>query len=222
MNALKYDKEVILAEYASVRSEIQQFNGQVFSVLCSSLALNIAVLGWLIGKSNPLQFYLLPTLGIFLLLMGDVMLLNRNRLAHRLALFQKHFIESRLPDFCWSRVYFEYRNRYPKNLLVKLSERLADSAAFILLFAGIINLFVLIILGLIPVFKRESVTIDGPQIANFVMAVVLVGLQDVFRRLFTNYKIVDKTLEELANERGLINRPSNATDASPPDKDKEG
>ena len=203
MSSVRSNKEVILAEYGSVRSEIQQLNGQVFTALSSSLALNIAVLGWLIGKSNPSQFFTLPTVGVFLLLMGNLILLNRNRVAHRLAIFQKYFIESRLPDLCWSRVGFEYRKRYPKTILVNLCERLADSATFILLLAGIINLLVLIVIGLIPVFTSESVTIDWLQIANFAFASVLVALQEVFRRLFTNYKSVDETFQKLANECGL-------------------
>ena len=77
-------KDAALAEYASVRSEIQQLNGQMFAILSSSIAGNIAILGWFFAKDHRSDFYFLPTVGIFLLFWGNFILLNRNRLAHRL------------------------------------------------------------------------------------------------------------------------------------------
>jgi len=207
MDHFRTHRDAILAEYATVRGEIQQLNGQVFSVLCSSLALDIAVLGWLFGKSNPCQFYFLGTVGIILLLMGNLVLLNRNRLAHRLAFFQMYFIEPRLPDLCWGRVWFEYRERYPKAILFGLSERLADSATLILLIASILNLLVLAFLGILPFLAGEPVIIDRLQIVNLAFAAILVGLQIPLQRLFTNYEPVKGTLQQLANECGLNNRP---------------
>ena len=93
--------DAILAEYRAVRDEILQLNGQLFAVLGSSLTLNVAILGWLFTRTDPARFFGLPTVGILMLFVGNSILLNRNRLAHRLALFQKYFIETRLPDICW-------------------------------------------------------------------------------------------------------------------------
>jgi len=196
--------DAVLAEYASIRSEIQQLNGQVFAVLSSSLAANIAVLGWFFGKDNPHEFFPLPTVGILLLLGGTIILLNRNRLAHRLALFQKYFIESRIPDICWGRVYFEYRNRYPRsNLVPRLAERLAESGADVLLATSVINVCVIIFVGLRPFFEAGSTVIDWWQVANFVIALVLLSLQLCFGRVMTDYRAIDVTMRRIANKCGL-------------------
>jgi len=196
--------EAVLAEYGSVRSEIQQVNRQIFAALSSSLALNVAVLGWLVGKDTPSQFYALPTVGMFLLLGGNAILLNQNRVAHRLALFQKYFIEPRLPDLCWGRVYFAYRERYPRSeILSNLGERLAESGTFILLLASCVNLLVLVVLGLIPCFKMGSMTIDWMQMGNLALALGLIGLQEWFRRILTDCSSVESTMRDLAMKSGL-------------------
>jgi hypothetical protein len=57
--------EAALAEYKTIRSEIEQLNGQIFATLSSSLALNLTILGWFFEKA-PTSF-VLPTIGIALL-----------------------------------------------------------------------------------------------------------------------------------------------------------
>ena len=200
----KKNTEVILAEYSNVRGEIEQLNRQVFSVLTSSITVNIAVMGWLLGKENPSEFYLLPTIGILLLFWGNAILLNRNRLAHRLALFQKHFIEPRLPDLCWGRVYSAYRDRYPeKGFISNLKERLADSGSLFLIFTSIINLFIIVALGIKPFLNSGSTQIDWLQVINVILAIVPIWLQEWLRRIFTDYRVIDNTLRDLSRESGL-------------------
>jgi hypothetical protein len=196
--------DAVFAEYRSVRNEIEQLNGQVFTVLSSSLALNIAVLGWLFGKERSSEFFALPTIGILLLLCGTIILLNRNRGAHRLAFFQKYFIESRIPDICWGRIYFEYRERYPiAGFVTGCAERLAESGVYVLIAAGVVNIGILAILGLRPFFESASTDIDWVQVANFAIALVLIGLQICFARVMTNYRPIDVTMRRLAKQSRL-------------------
>jgi hypothetical protein len=196
--------DAVLAEYRSVRNEIEQLNGQVFAVLSSSLALNVAVLGWLFGKERSSEFFALPTVGILFLLCGTIILLNRNRLAHRLAFFQKYFIESRIPDICWGRVYFEYRECYPTaGFFTRCAERLAESGAYVLIAAGTVNIGILVILGLRPLFGSAPTDIDWVQVVNFAIALLLLSLQICFKRMMTEYRPIDATMQRLAKQSGL-------------------
>jgi hypothetical protein len=81
--------DAILAEYRSVRAEIEQLNGQLFAVLTTVLIIDITILGWFFTRDEPANYYMIPTIGILMLFFGSLVLLNRNRLSHRLALFQK-------------------------------------------------------------------------------------------------------------------------------------
>lgn len=179
--------DVILAEYRSVRDEIMQLNGQLFTVIGSSLTLNVAVLGWLFARDEPAEFFGFPTVRIFILFVGNSILLNRNRVAHRLALFQKYFIETRLPAICWGRVYFEYRKYYQGGRFGPWAERLADSGTYVLFSASVINLVILLYFGFSPLFESSPTQIDWFQSINFVVAAAFVGAQDCFRRYMTHY-----------------------------------
>jgi len=76
--------------------------------------------------------------------LGSLVLVNRNRLAHRLALFQRYFLESRVPDLLWARVYFAYRRCYPSKSKVRaFEERLGESGASVLLIASVLNIAIL-------------------------------------------------------------------------------
>jgi len=198
--------EPLLAEYATVRSEIQQLNGQIFAVLTSSISLNIAIFGWLVATEDFSKFYVLPTVGIFILFWGNIVLLNRNRLAHRLALFQKYFIESRLPHICWARVYFQYRQTYLKRgLIASVTERLSDSGTYIILATSLFNLVVLIFIGLKPVCTPGPVVLDINQLINFIIAVFFVFFQWLSLWVMTDYKPIDAALRVISKECGLNN-----------------
>jgi tripartite-type tricarboxylate transporter receptor subunit TctC len=96
--------DAILAEYKSVRSEIEQLNGQIFLVFGSSLTANLTILGWFFTQQPPKPYILV--IGVAVLFFGSLILLIRNRVAHRLALFQRYFIETKIPEIRWSRIYF--------------------------------------------------------------------------------------------------------------------
>jgi len=198
--------EPLLSEYASVRSEIQQLNGQVFAVLSSSISINIIILGWFFGKSNPSEFYALPTLGIFILFWGNIIMLNRNRLAHRLALFQKYFIESRMPDICWGRVYFKYRLKYPKSSIISgLAERLSESGTYMFFGVSVVNVIALAYIGLKPFFMDGSTVLDKTQVINFLIAILFSILQLCFNRLMTDYRPIDVIMRRISRQSGLTN-----------------
>lgn len=189
--------EAALAEYKAIRSEIEQLNGQIFATISSSLTLNLAILGFFLEKAPT--SYVLPTVGIILLFFGNLILLNRNRGAHRLAYFQKYFIESRIPDICWGRVYFAYRPEYDKRktILTDLSERLAESGTWLLVFSALINVIVLIYFGYV------SKTLGPGEGINFFVACVMLGLQLFCTIVMTNYDPIDQTMRALA-ERAQI------------------
>lgn len=87
--------DAALAEHRSVRAEIEQLNGQLFTVLSTALTLDITILGSFFTREDPSKYFVIRTIGIILLFFGSVLLLTRNRLAHRVAFFQKYFIEPR-------------------------------------------------------------------------------------------------------------------------------
>ncbi len=196
--------DAVLAEYRSVRGEIEQLNSQVFAVLSSSLAVNITVLGWFFVKDNSSRAYAIPTIGVLLLFFGSIILLNRNLLAHRLAFFQEYFIESRIPDICWARVYSEYRTRYPAHgVRHKVAERLSESGSYVLLAASAINVVVLIVWGLWPCIEYGSKKIDRWQVANVIIACVLLAFQFLLGRVMTKYSDLRVRMHDLAKGSGL-------------------
>ena len=215
--------DAVLAEYAAVRREIEQLNREIFLIMSASLSLDFVALGWLFNSRVDFQFrYVIVTIAILSLATGDFMLLTRNRLAHRLALFQKYFIESRLSDICWGRVYFAYRSKYGK--ASEWGERLARSASYTLFTAISLNIVALLILwlrpmfillgfwptitalilhGLRPAFTVGNISIDGLQTANFTFAVLLLIFDLWMRRALEDHTKVDSTMKALAEEWGL-------------------
>lgn len=222
--------EAQLAEYSAVRAEIEQLNGQIFSVLSGSLALDVSILGWLFGEhGNPRVPYLLPTVGILFLMAGNYILLNRNRLAHRLALFQKYFVESRQPAICWARVGSQYRIRYSKDAgrFASFVERLADSGSWVLFGASVLNILVLLLLPYLtssgaavdrvqlgnfihsvldysPRAADSRIVVDWPQFVNLLVASAFAASELFLLGVMRNYERVECTMRQLADEAGLL------------------
>jgi hypothetical protein len=236
--------ESILAEYRSIRSEIEQLNGQIFLVFTGSLTANVTIMGWFFTqeKRNP---YIL-TIGIAILLLGSLLLLNRNRLAHRLAIFQKYFIESRITDICWSRVYFEYRYRTDPWSTARnpphitrlfrwifwiLGERLADATSWILFWIGAINGAILFVwtrkyfslnLGCLRVWNivvaPQTIPIpDCLQVWNITAAFAILAVQGSFTWAMPKYEDIDNVMYNLAIE----NVPDAARVHSPFERNKK-
>jgi len=198
-----------------VRAEIEQLNGQIFAVLSTALTVDITILGWFFTRNDPSSYFVIPTIGIILLFFGSVLLLNRNRLAHRLALFQKYFIEPRAPDICWGRVYFKYRIEYEKQdqgipKISTISERLADSAVYVLLFAAGINLVVLIGFGVGPYVPHQRVQFTW-RLVNLAVAITFFCLPLWLRRVMSDYSAIEATMQKIARQSGLKSATNNCS-----------
>jgi glucose uptake protein GlcU len=173
--------EKILAEYSSVRSEILQLNGQAFAIVTGSLTLNFAILGAMFSSQNPLEDLLvLSLIAMLILAAGTILLAHKIRAAHRLTFFQKHFIENRIPEVMWGKIYFKYRtifDREYKNPFDRLSERFVNAQNFVLIIAQFIDFVILI-------KYRET----SEHTIFIISAVIIVILQCLFLKKINNYK----------------------------------
>ena len=174
-------EEQILAEYSSVRTEIIQLNGQAFAIVTGSLALNFVILGAMFSSQKPLNDLLfLPLIALLVLAAGTIFLAHKIRAAHRLALFQKHFIENRLPEIKWGQVYFRYRETFDrkyKNPFDRLPERFVNVQNFVLFVAQIIDSIILI------TFRETSV-----HTVFLILAVAVFLLQFLFLHKINDYE----------------------------------
>ncbi len=194
------DRAAVLAEYAAMRAEVLQLNSQIVAIFTGTLTLDVSVLGWMFVKDAPQSYWVLPTVGIFFLSLGSVVLTNRLRLAHRIGMFQKHFIEPKLPDIQWATVYFRYRELLQqKGDASTWGERLTES--WFLLGVGGVNLVILAVVGLEPYFTNPHAVPDPWKIGNFAAACTLLGIGIWLRRKFRDYRISDEAMKAIASER---------------------
>lgn len=182
--------DAIIAEYSAIRDEILQLNNQIFVAFTSSLGLNATVLGWMFSKNNPVDHIHLIAIGAFVLLLGNALSLNKNRLAHRLAYYQKFFIEERLPDIQWARAYFNYRDVYQKrknhqehDVLISLPERIAESSTLLIVSVQILNAVVAVI------FWEPRAWIVGGLCGVFAL------INSLIDRALTDYKEIREAME---------------------------
>jgi uncharacterized membrane protein (UPF0136 family) len=196
------NREGLFAEYSAIRAEILQLNGQVFATFTGALALNATVLGWMFSKDEPSNFLYLATVGAVLIFAGQIILLHRNRLAHRLAIFQKLFIESRVPSIVWARTYFEYRVIYDKTksrFSAKWSERIAESGSSLLSLVQCTNLFIILIYTTLPSLLRRDSTFQHKEGLIYAAVVVSILLLQYFAvRYMTDYKAIEHALQRVA------------------------
>jgi len=203
-------KEAIISEYANVRAEILQLNGQIFTILTGSLALNLTILGWMFSKDDPSKYLYLPTIGVITLFVGCLMLLNRNRLAHRLAIFQKEFIENRIPDICWGRVYFQYRDEYSKqekglfsSRFSSWSERIAESGVYVLSVIQFVNLIIFVLYAILPWITSGSTKADWLKVANLLVMVIVLIIEYVVAKRMTDYSAIFKAMNKVLNSSSM-------------------
>jgi hypothetical protein len=200
------DKDATLEEYRSIRSEILQLNGQAFTAVTLFLGANMTILGWMLSKDDPSDYCFLPVIGVFILFCGCILLCNRDRLAHRLAIFQKYFIENKLPDIYWSRSYFLYRAEFYKNagFFEKCSERLAISNMFVLCVSQLVNIVVFLIYALMPLFTSDPCTLDCQKVIFFVIMVIILGIQLIFKNKLAEFGNIETTMKTVASQ--LLNK----------------
>lgn len=192
-------ESAIIAEYSSIRTEILQLNDQAFKSLMGSIALDITVLSWMFSREDPSQYFSMPAIGVFILFAGVLVLLNRNRLAHRLAIFQKIFIEPRIPDICWARVYFQYREEHAKKhsgWFSSWGERIAESGGNTILIIQIVNLLVFLYYGIIPWFQFVLTEIDYRRVICFLGIICIIAFQRGVQRKLTDYSCIHEAMIE--------------------------
>ena len=189
-------QDAVLKEYSATRNEILQLNSQVFAILTSGLGLDIVIIGWIfVSKSPPKDFWYLPIFGIVILFLTNLVLLSKNRLAHRLALFQKYFIEERIPDICWARVYFAYRKEYPLGISNKVFERISEGSTIVVLIVQIINL---LFMGILIPWKFPGLPYCS-IICIIAISILWIILQWIIVRSMTNYKKADQAFKAVLN-----------------------
>jgi hypothetical protein len=192
------NNEAVLKEYSATRDEILQANSQVFAILTSGLGLDIIIVGWIFASKQLFQdFWYLPLFGIVILFLTNLVLLSKSRGAHRLALFQKYFIEERIPDICWARVYFAYRKEYPLGISEKVFERIGEGSAFVVLIVQALNLLLMVILIPLKFPDLPCYSI----ICIIAISILWIILQWIIVRSMTNYKKVDQAFKEVLNKR---------------------
>lgn len=139
----------ILAEYKAIRDEILQLNGQAFTTISVTLTINVALLGFVFSDkvlpgSEPWVIFF----AILFLSAGTILIKHKIRSAHRLAFFQKYFIETQTSELRWADIYFKYREQYDITF-GKLSslflERFGFAQTAILLLAQVVNICILIL-----------------------------------------------------------------------------
>jgi hypothetical protein len=200
-------KDAIVAEYANIRAEILQLNGQIFTILTGSLALNVTILGWMFSKDDPSKYLYLPTIGVIVMFVACILLLNRYRLSHRLAIFQKVFIESRIPDICWARVSLQYRDEYSKHDKTCFSswgERIAESGVYTLSIIQLVNLIIFVVYAILPWFTEASRVIDWFKVFNLLIILFLFGIQYQVQKKMTDYNSIQKAMKEIFKKSTLI------------------
>lgn len=194
--------DVVLAEYRAMRAEVLQLNSQIIGIFTGTLALDISVLGWFFARAEPSKFYALPTVGVFFIALGSTILTNRLRLAHRLGMFQKYFLEPRLPGICWATVYFRYREQVGAAKSISTwGERLTESG--FLLAVGIVNLAILLFIGLWPCWTVGTLGVDWLQVVNFLVAAGLLAGGGFLRGRLRDYSVLDGAMKRISEEAGL-------------------
>lgn len=181
-------EEQLLEEYKSIRSEIQQLNGEAFTIVTGSLAANLALLGVAFSSSrSPESLKLVPLLGFFALFIGTVFIAHKIRMAHRLGLFLKIFVQPNLDGIQWPGVYFSYRLLFDAQRSRKyelLLERFANVQTAVLFGFQILNLVVLVLWS-------EAFALAMFGLALLVWEVSLVNA-------IGDYKSIEATLTQVA------------------------
>ena len=90
-------KQNIKEEYIALRAEILQLNSQAFTLAGGSLTL-FTILGFGLSMSKLIELDpFVPFVGIVILIAANILIGHKIRVAHRLAFYQKYFIEPKMP-----------------------------------------------------------------------------------------------------------------------------
>jgi len=179
------NNDLKIAEYNAIRNEILQLNSQIYNTFYGTILFVVTVFGWY--YKNNLESSIMLYLFLFLiLLIGNIVVINRNRLAHRLALVIRYFIEEKNTDLQWSTVYFEYR-KLKKERFDFIYERLADI---------ILSIFLLITFILL-VFLYFNIRCICSNLIAFIIGIISLLFQILSWRYFNKYQSIETKINEV-------------------------
>ena len=104
--------EALLAEYSEMRQEIRQYTSQIFTVFYTLIGASLVIDGWMFTDMKELWF--LPLFAIGLLSICFFVILQLKRVAHRIAYFQRHHIETKISGIRWATVFFRIQDEKKK------------------------------------------------------------------------------------------------------------
>lgn len=143
-----------------------------------------------LGDPNYLPF--LPLVSVVILVITNLLHLHLNRLAHRLRYFQMYFIEDRLPDICWGRVGFAYRDYYESTFLAPFQERIANNRFWLIIVLQLLSFTMVAYL-----VKEHSTAWKIVVVA----AALLTFLQWLILKYMTNCNSIKEAFKETMNKR---------------------
>jgi hypothetical protein len=183
-NITPADNSAIISEYNNIRAEILNLNEQFLKILIGSVGINLTILGWLFSnKDQGENIFSLLTICVFILFFSCMLLVNRDRLAHRLAIFQELFIEKRIPAISWGRVYPQYKDAFGNNWKSLLVERFAKSGVITLILLQVLYVIIFIYYAIMPWFKYNSKQIDVFKLTLFILMIIFFVLTCIVSKL---------------------------------------
>jgi hypothetical protein len=187
----------IREEYVAIRAEILQLNEQAFTLVGASLALNFVILGFGLRRHGVSDLEpIIPFIGVFILLVSNVLLSHKIRMAHRLAYYQKHFIEPVLPGVRWARIGSLFRKNFDSRhnrFVISIAERFVLVQTAVVTAAQIVNIFVML-LGTKSITWYLLVSITA----------VLLAVEVVLLRIINNYQPIDAGFAEIAASEAVL------------------
>ena len=139
-------KQNIKEEYIALRAEILQLNSQAFTLAGGSLTL-FTILGFGLSMSKLIELDpFVPFVGIVILIAANILIGHKIRVAHRLAFYQKYFIEPKMPGVRWGEIGFKFRTAFDgkhNKFLVSVTERFVLVQTAIISVPQVINFIAL-------------------------------------------------------------------------------
>lgn len=183
----------IREEYIALRAEILQLNSQAFALVSGSLTINFTILGFGLSKTKLIEIDpLIPFFGALVLVTANILIAHKVRVAHRLALYQKYFIEPNMPGIRWAKVGYMFREYFKKKqgILSEMTERFHLIQTTVLFVPQMINAAVIFLCH--PPSKYNGIV--------FSITLLLMFIQMVLLKHIGKYKLMEEVFRELAKQ----------------------
>ena len=201
----------IKEEYIALRAEILQLNSQAFTLVGGSLTLNFTILGFGLSKSKLIELDpFIPFIGILILVAANILIAHKIRMAHRLAFYQKYFIEPKMPGVRWGEIGFKFRTTFDEKhnkFLASVTER------FVLIQTAMISVAQLI--NLIALFQCQP---SSMRTFILIISAVLLFVQLVLLHYINDNKPVEEVFLEIAKSYNEAKSDKPSFPASSPNK----